>query len=327
MKLKNIIKMIPILGMAIIVASSCDKAKTYEPLGGAGSTFVKITGGGTPAGFELKAIDFVSTPSIIGVDVQRMVANSTELTKTMTVVVKLDTAAVTAYNAANGKNYTKLPNSWFTGTPNNPKVGGEDGTFTMTFKSGEFGKNLEILVPNATLMDPSTTYALGLTIISVDADGKISDMKSKVIGIGAKNAYDGVYSLDIFQSGWAAYGIEDGTTNTYPVDINLVTTGANTDKLFNTGRGDYLLPGFSTPLAATGFGAVTPVFSFDPSTNLVTVTNSTPDDGRGRFIFMDPAYTSSYNPTTRRIFAAFYLTQIGRPNMYMRFTFTYLRAR
>jgi Domain of unknown function (DUF1735) len=267
MKLSNIIKMVPVLGMVIIAASSCDKATTYDPIGGTGSTYVKITGGGTPAEFELKSIDFVPTPSIIGVDVQRMVPNSSELTKTMTVVVKIDTAMVTAFNTANGSSYVKIPNSWYAGTPNNPKAGGEDGTFTMTFKPGEFAKNLEILIPNATLLDPSTTYAIGLTIQSVDADGKISESKSKVIGIGAKNIYDGVYTV----TGTFVDNLNAAFTGNYPRTYSLITSGANTCRVCQDINGE-LVPGylFLNAGAGTYFGSYGLTISFNPATKAIS---------------------------------------------------------
>ncbi len=302
MKLISLIKIVPILGMVIAV-SSCKKTATVDPIGDAGSTYVKITGGGTPAGFELKAIDFVPTPSIVGVDVQRLIPNSTELTKTMTVVIKLDTAMVTAYNAANGTNYIKLPNAWFTGTANNPKVGGETGTFTMTFKPGEFAKNLEILIPNATLFDPSSAYAVGLTIMSVDADGKISASKSKVIGIGAKNAYDGVYSyVSGLVTRYTAPGVPQGDALSGPLgpvnpDISLITTGAYTVAVPIAGTaGTFTWSGGASGVA--GIDGVT--LTVNPATNLVTVVsagNATLTNWAG--------HNNDYNPATKTFRLAF----------------------
>lgn len=299
MKLKNIMKMIPVLGMVIIAASSCDKAVTYDPIGGTGSTYVKITGGGTPAEYEKKSIDFVPTPSIVGVDVQRLVANSSELTKTMTVVIKIDTAMVTAYNVANGTNYVKIPNAWYTGTANNPKAGADNGTFTMTFKPGEFAKDLEILIPNATLLDPSTTYAIGLSIQSVDADGKISDSKSKVIGIGAKNAYDGIYSyVSGLVTRYTAPGVPAGDALSGPLgpanpDIELVTTAAT----------QVAVLGSAGPVGLTWSGGASGVAGIDgltmtvnPATNLVNFAasgNATLTNWAGK--------NNDYNPATKTI--------------------------
>lgn len=302
MKLRNLINMIPILGMVIVAASSCDKAKTYDPIGGAGSTFVKITGGGTPAEYEKKSIDFVPTPSIIGVDVQRMVANSSELTKTMTVVIKIDTAMVTAYNRSSGNSFVKIPNAWYTGTAKNPKAGGEDGTFTMTFKPGEFAKDLEILIPNATLLDPSTTYAIGLSIQSVDADGKISASKSKVIGIGAKNAYDGVYSIvSGLVTRYTAPGVPAGDALSGPLgpanpDVFLVTTAAAKCDVTGAAGG----VGF-TWATGGGIGGIDGLsLAVNPATNLTTmasVLNTTLTNWAGK--------VNRYDPATRTFYLAF----------------------
>ena len=45
------------------------------------------------------------------------------------------------------------------------------------------------------MFDPSSLYALGFTIITADAGGKISTQKSIVVEIGAKNAWDGIYAV------------------------------------------------------------------------------------------------------------------------------------
>ena len=322
MKYLNLKKQFALLALVAFAFSACKKIKTAEPMGDAGQTLVKIVGGGTPAAIVSRPIDFVPTPTKLSVaSIRRDVPNNTELNRTMIVTVKDDTAAVRAANPA----YKQLPTAWYTLQIDGVKTGGQGGTFTFTFKPGEFAKEIFVTIPNATLLDPSSLYGLGFTITTADANGIISSEKSVVIEIGAKNQYDGRYSLDVFESGWAAYGISDGTTNTYPGDMLLITTGAATNAVFNDYTGTFLLAGFAFPLSATQFGATTPVFTFDPVSNkLLSVTNSTPDDGRGRFLFLDPAYTNSgYDPATKSIFAAFYMTQVGRPNQYFRFYMKY----
>ena len=53
----------------IIVATSCKKSKTIEPMGDAGKTLVKIIGGGTPANYGKQSIDFVNTPNTIAINI------------------------------------------------------------------------------------------------------------------------------------------------------------------------------------------------------------------------------------------------------------------
>ena len=329
MKFNNNINKIALLGLSVFILNACKKIATTDPIGDAGSTYVHLLGGGdAPAvGSSLLGVDFVNRPQAVDVaDIRRDAANSLDLNKACKVVIKDDTAAVTQYNIANGTSYVPLPRSWYTANFPATSMG---GTYTLPFAAGEFAKQITITIPNATLLDPSTTYALGFTLVSNDGGFKNAIGKTLVFAIGAKNKYDGIYSLRIFQSGWTAYGISDGLTNDYPDNMSLITISAGGNKLFNNYTGTYLLAGFAFPISATQFGATTPVFTFDPATDkLIAVTNSTPDDGRQRTLVLDPAVTNSrYDPATKKIYAAFYMTQTGRPNQIFRDTLTYVKAR
>ncbi len=189
---------------------SCEKVATSEAIGSAGQTFVKFNSGATPGAFEKKSIPFVNTPSIIDIDLQRLIPSASELNKKMIVIIKDDTAAVSFYNRdtvstnpdrTNPDNQflIKMPDNWYSGGTNSPKTGGDGGNYTLTFNEGEFAKALQIVVADATLMDPSSSYGLAFTITSVDANGKISDKKTIVVGIGAKNIVHEDLKWDFFR--------------------------------------------------------------------------------------------------------------------------------
>ena len=139
--------------------------------------------------------------------------------------------------------------------------------------------------------------------------------------------------LKVKTAGWAAYGIADGVTGTYPGDINLITVAENSVSSFSTYRGDELLPAFAggtgTLGGPTAFGATTPLFIFDNATNKLTdVKNTIADDGRGRGLSLNSAVTTSrYDPATKIIYAAFIMKQNGRPNQFFYDTLTYVKAR
>lgn len=329
MKFNKNINKIAFLGLSVFILNACKKIATTDPIGDAGSTYVHLLGGGDApnVGSSLLGVDFVNRPQAVDVaDIRRDAANSLDLNKACKVVIKDDTAAVTQYNTANGSSYVHLPRSWYTANFPATSMG---GTYTLPFAAGEFAKQITITIPNATLLDPSTTYALAFTLVSNDGGFKNAIGKTLVFAIGAKNKYDGIYSLRIFQSGWTAYGISDGLTNDYPDNMSLITISAGGNKIFNNYTGTYLLAGFAFPISATQFGATTPVFTFDPATDrLIAVTNSTPDDGRQRTLVLDPAVTNSrYDPATKKIYAAFYMTQTGRPNQIFRDTLTFVKPR
>lgn len=194
----------------------------------------------------------------------------------------------------------------------------------------------ELVVP-ITLVKPSLdlskNYGIQVSIASVSQGVIAENDKTMVVAFAIKNAYDGVYSLRFKHTGWLAYGIADGVPGTYPLDISVVTAGSASVTI-DAGPPFYdLLPGFTGDAVnitgATAFGATTPKFIFDPVTNALTnVINTTPDDGRGRFLLPNPAVTTSrYDPSTKKIYASFIMTQIGRPNQIFYDTLTYLRPR
>jgi hypothetical protein len=153
-----------------------------------------------------------------------------------------------------------------------------------------------------------------------------------VHNIGVKNP-----SVSIGRHALAEHVDQLGVTADYPVDsdgmgIDMLTAGPNSNTIFNHYRGDDLLPAFAvtaTGLSPTAFGATSPKFTFDDATNkLIKVENIIPDDGRGRTLLLNPAITDSrYDPATKTIYAAFIMTQNGRPNQFFYDTLTYIGPR
>ena len=273
-----------------VAFASCVK-KEVTPLGEEGKTFVKILGGGTPAEVKKNPIDFVGTPQrILVCDIRKDAANTAALNGTTTVVVKDDTAAVTAADPA----YLHFPANWYTleaevaklgGVPASdpdPAKRGRGGTWTFTFSAGDFAKQIYINIPNAQLMNPSSLYALGFTIITVSSDGTISTQKSVVIEIGAKNNWDGIYAVrgpvtDIVTPNLIQWANQQGYTDPFLVanpnswELHLVTGGATQCVGFdNTIWGSPAHPLHNTnPIQNTGYGSFGLVVNFNPATNTV----------------------------------------------------------
>lgn len=171
----------------------------------------------------------------------------------------------------------------------------------------------------------AANYALPVKITSVAESGYAisGNLNTGIVAIGPKNQYDGMYQLTILTTGWSAYGINDGPPAlTWPTNVGLVTSGPNS-VVFSTEVGS-LQPAFAGG-SITGFGATEPQFTFDPTTNnLISVVNLVPDDGRGRTFFLNPAVTDSrYDPATQTIYAAYEMTQNGRPNQFIYDTLVY----
>jgi hypothetical protein len=277
-KQKQMNKKLSIYGLffaAVLMMASCVK-KEVTPLEDEGSTFVKILGGGTPAELKKNPVDFVPTPqTILVADIRRDLPTNEALNSTTIVVVKDDTAAVRAANPS----YIHLPAAWYTLVAESPKVGGQGGTWTFEFKPGEFAKQISIVIPNATVLNPSALYGLGFTITTV-TNGVISNSKSVVVEIGAKNDWDGIYAVTgpmidlavptIVQWNNPASGDPFVDSHGGGWEAHLVTTGGNECVVYdNTIWG---LP--AHPIlnggANSGYSAAGIVIRFDAATGSVS---------------------------------------------------------
>lgn len=307
MKYLNLTKSLAVIALFSLAFSACKKAKVATPMGDAGQTLVKLLGGGTPAATSSKPIDFVNTPTkILAVEVRRDIPNETELNKVMIVTVKDDTAAVSAWIASvlPATNRAHLPEAWYTvAVAGGVKTGGRGGTFTLTFQPGEFSKTIFVTVPNATLMNPSNVYGLGFTVLTADQGGKISTQKSMIVEIGAKNAYDGIYSVE---SGFVQRYSGPGPTNpiccdnlTGPLgngndDVYLFTTGAYTCGIPVSNQVGRLTWSYLTSPNSGVAGIDGISLTVDPSTNFVSSVSA------GNATFGNfPGYTCKYIPSTK----------------------------
>ena len=274
MKYLKLTKIFATIAMFSLIFTACKKANIATPMGDAGQTLVKLLNGGTPASIAKKPIDFVATPTrLLAVELRRDIPNETELNKTMVVTLRDDTGAVTRAG------YLQMPVTWFSfQIDGGVKTGGQGGTYTVTFKPGEFSKSIYITIPNATLLNPSALYGLGFTILTADAGGKISTQRSVVVEVGAKNIYDGIYSyVSGLVTRYTAPGVPAGDALSGPLssppnpDVFLVTTGGNSVNFPVAGS-----PGQLTWSGGTsGVAGIDGLrLTVDPATNLVTVTSA-----------------------------------------------------
>jgi len=131
-----------------------------------------------------EALPIQTTPQTVSLVVN--VAAPKALSSNLTVTLAIDQAALDAYNHANGLDtgsntpYTIPPANAYS-IPN----------LKVTIPAGQHTANLNISVITSNL-DPSGAYVIPLTI--VDGGGqKISNYKTALLNIQAKNQYDGIY--------------------------------------------------------------------------------------------------------------------------------------
>ncbi len=162
------------------------------------------------------------------------------------------------FNTANGSTIVKLPNSFYT----MPSTG-----YVVTIPKGKREASI-VIKTNAIQYNTSTTYALFYTIKSVDKPGYIisQNFGKYFTRLGAKNKYDGVYTV--------TGSMVDNTNATfvgrYPFTYHLVTTGANSVDVTQSINGAFV-PGylFSANGAGSFFGNFGVSIIFDPVTDQI----------------------------------------------------------
>lgn len=235
---------------------------------------------------------------------------------------------VADYNAANGTTMVALPASQFSVV-----------SYKVTIPKGSRLGNFQLTVPNASLIDPTLSYGMGLSIASVDEPGYTiaSNLKDILLKISIKNKYDGTYILKSKMTDWlnnTPFNIAN-TPWTWPGStssagsILMITAGPNSVKMFDDwGFGQYIHPMQSTT-AWSAFGSTEPKFTFDPTTNALTAaTNDFVNPSNGRAFSVNSAITTSrWDPATKNIYAAIIMTQPGRSNLQIFDTLIYVGPR
>ena len=245
-------------------------------------------------------------------------ASDQPATEDIQVELELVPALLTTYNDSTGSNIVQpaanlyqFPNGLTVTIPKGSREG------SLVFKAK----------PNA-LVGPA--YGFGLRIKSVSNSKYLisGNYNHAVVLVGVRNKYDGDYTLKVNTVGWAAYGISDGVSRSYPEEISMITTSANSVALFNQYFGAGLVPAFTSGGDPTAFGAATPLFTFDAADKLVSVVNTTPPDSRNRVFAMHPTVTTSrFDPATKMMYLAYVLKQNGRPDQSIFDTLTYVGPR
>jgi hypothetical protein len=174
-------------------------------------------------------------------------------------------------------------------------------SLTVTIPSGKkISDFLKIVIPNASTLDATKIYAVGLKISSVDQGYTISGNMSKiVIAFTVKNPYDGVYQA----TGWFYHPTAPRAINEVK---DVLTINATTSEVY---LGD---------LGTAGYIAW---FIVDPATNNVTITPAPGAAGGAYTMFTsglpnsNPGYTNAwpggpqcnnrYDPATKTFYVRY----------------------
>lgn len=225
------------------------------------------------------------------------------------------TTLINEYNTKNHTSYVEFPSSLYTL---------EGNSLDVVIPKGQKDAILKFKT-NAINFDPSLTYALGITIKSIDKNGYTvsGNYKNIIVTFGAKNKYDGVYTLT---------GFHNRTPYDYPyeTEVELRTVNANTVVCYwpdasSNGHPIGIGPGNSM----SWYGAaIAPAFTFDSSTNKIANAYNT---GGATVISLytsaqgSGALSNNYDPATKTIKVSWMYNNNALRAFFD--TFTYVKAR
>jgi hypothetical protein len=268
-----------------------------------------------------EALPILTTPQTIPVVVN--IASPKPLSTAITVTLAIDQAALTAYNHANGLDtggntpYTLLPANTYT-----------ISSLTVTIPAGQRTGTVNVMV-NTSLVDPSGAFVLPLSI--TDGGGqKISNYKTVLLNVQAKNKYDGTYTVD----GSMVDVVNPAIVGKYPVDYYLETMTANSDVMFDFNYASSFYHEITSGGATNVYGNFAPVFTFDASGNITSVVDyyGQGTNSSGRSAVLDPTGVNKYTTGTPgaagSVFKVKYIMiQAGSPRTTFDETWTYKGSR
>jgi hypothetical protein len=247
----------------LFVLSGCLKDKGFENgLYGINDPDTQPPGIGFPRALAAKytiGVDLSPNAQVVNGVLYVNVNGGQPVSSDVTVTLQLNDALRTAYNAANGTNILAMPSNLY----NFP--------LTITIPAGQRNAQIPLNLTSTASLDPNQSYGIGVSITSVTGGYKIADnMKNLFIEIGLKNKYDGRYELR---------GYHNRSPYTFPftTEVELWTTGPSSVGMYWPLGGDFGQPIGVGVGAVNWYGpAVSPNFTFDPVTNLVTGISGMP---------------------------------------------------
>jgi hypothetical protein len=217
-------------------------------------------------------------------------------------IAAADVAPITSYNTEQKTSYILMPSDKYSLAVTSVVIpkGKTKATFMVKFKPNTF--------------DLSKNYALPLKITSASSGTISGNFSTILLAVGAKNKYDGVYTYIATHTASDRPTFLTGTEFTYPYDVQLRSSGASANNLWNAAFGDFLMPLITSTNGVSGFGSTNLLINFDAATNkIVSVSNAILAPSNGRKMNLDDTATGSnyYDPKTKNVFITYFMTQPG----------------
>lgn len=211
----------------------------------------------------------------------------------ITVTLSSDAATLAAYNTQNGVAKVVPP-----------------GT-VVSFPTSvviKKGTNLTTVEAKITVTpDFNFNAAYGLPIkISKVSEGIVSgNYGNAVYSFGVRNKFDGAYTV----TGTMVDAANSNLTGRYPMSVGLVTSGANTVRMYDNAIGG-IYHSISNGGSASYYGSFGLEFNIDASNKVTTVVNVYGQpSGNGRSAEIDPSGANTWDPATKTLKVKYWMNQ------------------
>lgn len=287
-------KIINVLGAAAVALTltSCLKDKPVNSLEYGMTNYDKqkiVELAAPPNHLANFAMDFVDSAVMLDVATVNVAADQAASENVIVTVSLANTARMVAdYNTANMRSVVEMPASFYT-MPNGLSVTVAAGSRTAAIKAAV----------NAINFDPTSTYALGFTITTVDKQGYTisGNFDELLVLFTAKNKYDGIYTLTGYHNR-VPYNFPYETT------MHMVTVGPSSVAFYWPSAisvGHPIGVGAGNNLSWYG-SSVAPAVTFDLTTNLVTNVYNTDPAGPPMAVFTGTgSRVGKWDPVTKKI--------------------------
>ena len=210
----------------------------------------------------------------------------------ITVTLTSDAATLAAYNTQNGVTKVVPPGS-VVSFPT-----------SVVIKKGTNLTTVEGKITVSSDFNFSAAYAIPVKISKV-SEGIISgNFGNAVYSFGVRNKFDGNYTVTGTMVDYANAGL----TGRYPMSVGMVTSGANTVRLY-----DYVIGGVYHSISTPGlsyYGAFGVEFAIDASNNIISVINVYGQPAsNGRSAELDPSGVNKYDPATKTFKVKYWMNQ------------------
>lgn len=321
---KKYIKLLTIAGVLATLLTSCLKSESnYTDFSKAGTLIELPLSAATGLGkLTIEALPIQTELQNIPVVVN--IASPKPLGSAVTVTLGLGVQAdVDAYNKANdfteddGTAYVLPPTAAYSLSANK-----------VTIAAGQRMGTINLQV-NTSLLDPSALYLIPVSI--TDGGGQqVSNYKTILFSVQAKNKYDGVYTV----TGTMSDANAGTNVGLYPLSVYLETQGATLGAMFDPKlNGGFFGHQFTSATGASYYGNFAPIFNFGADNTVTAVTNywGQGTNSQVRAAQLAPGSTSTAKGTpgsTGFSFTVKYImTQGGNPRTTFTETWTYTGAR